>query len=127
MRSLQQGSDIARIAGLLALGTLGLHLVCGGNYGWFRDEMYFLACGRRLAVGALTGIGILNKHSFAFYAVCLLAGVLTEPKLRSRRILLAPAIAALIVLPHAIWQVRNGFPMLELLAAQKWKNAPWTL
>ncbi|MGZ6141981.1 MAG: ArnT family glycosyltransferase [Myxococcales bacterium] len=228
MRSLPQGSDTARIAWLIALGALALHLLCGGNYGWFRDEMYFLACGRHLAwgyvdqppliplisrlsyaisgdrvwlyrlpamlahaatvllagvfawrqgggrfavalacvcvavapidlgqgslltmnvfelllylsvvllaledrwafAGVLTGIGILNKHSFAFYAACLLAGVLTDPKRRSRRILLAAGIAALIVLPHALWQVQNGFPMLELLAAQKWKNAPWTL
>ena len=228
MRSLHQGSDTARVASLFALGALALHLACGGNYGWFRDEMYFLACGRHLAwgyvdqpplialvsrlsfaisglhvglyrlpamlahaatvllaglfvrrrggagfsaavacacvalapvyvaqgglltmnafepllylavvllaiegrwalVGVLTGVGILNKHSFAFYAVCLLAGVLADPKLRSRRILLAAAIAGLIVLPHALWQVQNGFPMVELLSAQKWKNAPWTL
>ncbi|MCA1827935.1 MAG: glycosyltransferase family 39 protein [Myxococcales bacterium] len=228
MRSLQQGSDIRRIYLAIALGALALHLACGSDYGWFRDEMYFLACGRRLAwgyvdqpplialvsrisyaisgqhvwlyrlpaalahaatvvlvglfthrqkggpfavavacvcvalapgevaegglltmnafelplylalvlvvlegrwaaAGVLTGIGILNKHSFALYAVCLLAAVLLDSRLRTRRILLAPLVAAVIVLPHAIWQVRNGFPMLELLAAQKWKNAPWTL
>ena len=224
MRSLHQGSDTARTALLFALGALALHLACGSNYGWFRDEMYFLACGRRLAwgyvdqppsialvsrlsfaisgghvwlyrlpaalahaatvylagrfartkpaamiacacvataplyvgqgslltmnafepllylavvmlalqerwalVGVLTGVGILNKHSFAFYAACLFVGVLSERSLHSRRILLAPLIAALVVLPHAIWQVQHHFPMLELLAAQKWKNAPWTL
>ncbi len=84
-----------------------------------------------LAVGVLTGVGLLNKHSFAFYTGCLLVAVLLSPQRRALFqtpwLAAAVAIAALIVLPHVIWQVRNGFPMLELLAAQTWKNAPWTL
>ncbi|HEY5677903.1 MAG TPA: glycosyltransferase family 39 protein [Myxococcales bacterium] len=218
----------------LALLTVALHLVILGRYGWFRDELYFLACGRRLAwgyvdqpplialvsrtayalsfgsltlyrlpaalahgglvylagrfaerlgggavlaclavafapvyavdghlltmnafepllylaactllllllrggdarlwlgVGALTGLGILNKHSFVLHAGCLLLALLLTPgrrALASRWFAGGVLVAALLVLPHAIWQVRAGFPMLELLAAQKWKNAPWT-
>ena len=226
-----------RAALLVAAGALLLHLACGGNYGWFRDELYFLACGRRLAfgyvdqpplialvsrisfalsgghvalyrlpaalahaaavllvgrlaqklgggtfatvtacvcvavapeyvaegslltmnafepllylalcllvttllrggderlwlaAGALTGVGVLNKHSFLFYAGCLLAGILVTDRrvLRSRWLLGGVLLAALLLLPHAIWQVQHGFPMLELLSAQKWKNAPWSL
>jgi hypothetical protein len=33
-----------------ALAVL-LHLACGGRYGFFRDELYFVACGKRLAWG----------------------------------------------------------------------------
>jgi len=218
----------------LALLTLALHLCILGRYGWFRDELYFLACGRHLAwgyvdqpplialvsrvayalsfgslvlyrlpaavahaglvylagrfagrlgggavlacvavafapiyavdghlltmnafepllylavcalvlqllrggdarlwlgVGALTGLGILNKHSFALHAGCLLLALLLTPQRRalaSRWFAAGVALSALMVLPHAVWQARAGFPMLELLAAQKWKNAPWT-
>ena len=34
-----------------AAAALVAHLACGDRYGVFRDEMYFLACGRRLAWG----------------------------------------------------------------------------
>jgi 4-amino-4-deoxy-L-arabinose transferase-like glycosyltransferase len=219
----------------LAILTVALHLLILARYGWFRDELYFLACGRRLAwgyvdqpplialvsraafaisggsllvyrlpaalahgglvylagrfaerlgggavlacvavafapvyavdghlltmnafepllylavctllllllrggdprlwlgVGALTGLGILNKHSFALHAACLLLALLLTPgrrALASRWFAACMLLVALLLLPHAIWQARAGFPMLELLAAQKWKNAPWTL
>ncbi len=35
----------------LALAALALHLACGDRHGFFRDELYFVACGRRLAWG----------------------------------------------------------------------------
>ena len=34
-----------------AAAALALHLACGNRYGVFRDELYFLACGRHLAWG----------------------------------------------------------------------------
>jgi 4-amino-4-deoxy-L-arabinose transferase-like glycosyltransferase len=34
-----------------ALLALALHLACGGRLGFFRDELYFVSCGRRLALG----------------------------------------------------------------------------
>lgn len=36
---------------VLAGGILALHLTCGGRLGFFRDELYFIACGHRLAWG----------------------------------------------------------------------------
>src|SRR5690349_7542560 len=36
---------------LLSGVTLLLHLLLSGRYGYFRDEMYFLDCGRHLAWG----------------------------------------------------------------------------
>jgi 4-amino-4-deoxy-L-arabinose transferase-like glycosyltransferase len=36
---------------ILAAGVILLHLACGGRYGYFRDELYFAACGKRLAWG----------------------------------------------------------------------------
>jgi hypothetical protein len=36
---------------ILAAAVILLHLACGSRYGYFRDELYFVACGKRLAWG----------------------------------------------------------------------------
>src|SRR5258707_8408704 len=36
---------------LLAGGTLILHLTCLTQYGWFRDELYYVACSHHMAWG----------------------------------------------------------------------------
>jgi 4-amino-4-deoxy-L-arabinose transferase-like glycosyltransferase len=40
-----------RLVGLLAAAKLAVHLVSAGRYGYFRDELYFLDCGRHLDWG----------------------------------------------------------------------------
>lgn len=69
-----------------------------------------------LLLGLLAGLGLLNKHSTAFFALALLAGILLSP---SRRALLTPwpwagaGVALLVSLPNLLWQAANGFPTLE--------------
>jgi hypothetical protein len=90
--------------------------------------------GRRatwLAFGVVCGIGLLNKHSMLVFGAGITAGLLLS---RARRSLATPwpwlgaAIAALIFLPHVVWQVNHGWPTLEFIRnAQREKIAaiPW--
>ncbi|WP_224240485.1 ArnT family glycosyltransferase [Hyalangium gracile] len=84
-----------------------------------------------LGVGALVGVGLLNKHSMGFFAVCLALGLLLTPQrrlMRSRWLVLGGVLATLIVLPHMLWQFQHGWPMFELLRnGQLYKNAPFAL
>ena len=83
-----------------------------------------------LVVGALIGLGLLNKHSMAFFTLALLAGLIVSPQ---RRLLLdkwawlGGLAAVLIALPHVGWQMEHGWPTAELLAnARRYQHQPVT-
>ena len=84
-----------------------------------------------LALGALAGVGLLNKYSMAFFAVCLVLGILLTPArtlLASRWLVLGMLLACALVLPNLLWQHHHGWPMLELLRnGQLYKNTPFQL
>ncbi len=69
-----------------------------------------------LLFGLLAGLGLLNKHSTAFFGVAVFAGLLLSPL---RRHLATPwpwagaGVALLVFLPNLLWQAANGFPTLE--------------
>ncbi len=90
-------------------------LVATGNRRWW------------LLIGIVIGLGLLNKLSAVFLAAGIGGGILFTPQrrhLRQREIWIAAAIAALVVLPHVIWQVTNGWPTLEFIRnAQTYKIA----
>lgn len=72
-----------------------------------------------LAFGALAGLGLLNKHTLLGFGFGLLVGVLLSPArklLWNRWFFLGGALAALIFLPNLLWNIQNGFPILELQA-----------
>lgn len=80
-----------------------------------------------IGVGALAGLGLMNKHSTVFFLLALAAGVLLTPlraELRKAWPWLAVAIALLIFLPNVVWQIAHGFPTLEDLqnVAREGKN-----
>jgi hypothetical protein len=82
-----------RLVGLLAGAKLAVHLVSAGRYGYFRDELYFLDCGRHLAWGYVDCAPLI-----AVYAkiALLLGGSL--PVLRTLAALAGAARVALTML-----------------------------
>lgn len=71
-----------------------------------------------LVFGAIVGVGMMNKISVGFLVFGLLVGLVLT---RQRQLLLSAwfwlggVIAALLFLPHVIWQIANGFPTLEFM------------
>lgn len=83
-----------------------------------------------LVLGAVAGLGLLNKHSLLFFGLGLAAGLLFTS---ARRHLATPwpwlggLLAAALFLPHVLWQVRHGWPTLEFIAnAEANKNVSLT-
>ena len=83
-----------------------------------------------IVFGAVAGVALLNKLLVGVFAVGLVGGLLLGAE---RRQLLRPgiylggALAALLFMPHIIWQVANHWPTLEFMAnAGAEKNAPIT-
>ena len=71
-----------------------------------------------LLLGVIMGLGVLNKVSILWLGAGIFLGLLATPQ---RRLLLtsgpwlAAGVAALLFLPHVIWQFTNDFPLLEFM------------
>jgi hypothetical protein len=71
-----------------------------------------------IALGVVIGLGALTKYSMFMFPAGFCAGLLLS---RQRKQFLTPwpwiagALAALIFLPHVIWEARNGGPSLEFM------------
>ncbi|HEX4955734.1 MAG TPA: glycosyltransferase family 39 protein [Thermoanaerobaculia bacterium] len=86
-----------------------------------------------LAFGAVAGLGLLNKHSMAFFGVALVVGLAATPArraFRERWIWLGGLVAFAIFLPNLIWVASHGFPHFQVLAqvAEDGRNvslSPW--
>ena len=69
------------------------------------------------ALGAVTGVALLDKYMIAFFLVAAGIGLVLT---REQRALLRPApwlaglLALVIVLPNLFWQQSHGWPFLEL-------------
>lgn len=135
------GRFLAQLAALIAPVFLAIHTILSMNV--FEHLLWTLAvytlvilaknaqASRWLVLGVVLGLGLLTKHSMAFFCVALFLGLLSSGQ---RRMLaqggfwFAAGVAFLLVLPHFAWQVQNGFPMWELLRnGQLFKNAPFDL
>jgi hypothetical protein len=68
--------------------------------------------------GVLCGVGLLNKHSTLIYGFGVAAGLLLAPARRyflNKWLWLGGAAAFLIFLPHLVWQINHGWPIVEIL------------
>lgn len=72
-----------------------------------------------LLFGALAGVGLLNKHSMAFFGAAAVVALLATPArraFRERWIWLGGLLALALFLPNLVWEIRHRFPHLEMLA-----------
>jgi hypothetical protein len=104
----------------IAAGVFVLHLLAIDDYGIFRDELYYLACGRRLAwgyvdhppvvavmawVSALFGDSLLAVRALSVLLSCALVFIVAAIVRRLGGRLFAQALAALLVAlaPHFLF------------------------
>ncbi|MCE7002481.1 glycosyltransferase family 39 protein [Kibdelosporangium philippinense] len=73
-----------------------------------------------LAIGVVTGVGLLAKNLIVLLLLSVLVGVLAlgpRDVLRSRHLWIGAALAALIAAPAVVWQVTHGWPAVEMSEA----------
>jgi 4-amino-4-deoxy-L-arabinose transferase-like glycosyltransferase len=126
------GGRLAQVAAALAVALSPLPLFEGTEFqyssfdylwwvliGWFIIRLLKSENPRWwLAIGAAVGIGFMTKYTMGFFVAGILGGMLLT---RARRFFLSlwfwggAALAFLIVLPNASWQVRHDFISLHFL------------
>lgn len=83
-----------------------------------------------LLFGLLIGLGLLNKISILYFGLGFVVAVLLSPHRKiflSKYLWLGGLLAAIIFLPHVLWQIANGWPTLEFMSnAKQYKNADFT-
>jgi 4-amino-4-deoxy-L-arabinose transferase-like glycosyltransferase len=75
-----------------------------------------------LLFGVLVGLGLMNKISILFFGLAFVVSVLLSPYrkvLLNKYLWLGGLLAAIIFLPHIIWQFANNWPTLEFMANAK--------
>jgi len=103
---------IGRLASLLVLAKLALHLAANalGSYGYFRDELYYLACSERLDWGYV-------DHPPLSILLLRLNRLLIGDSLFALRLLPALAGAALVWLTALLARQLGGDERAQALAA----------
>jgi hypothetical protein len=122
-RAAQGLAAVCVALGPVFLGTSGLMGVdTYSMLAWFAAAWVLVRLIKRqeprlwLLFGVVTGLGMLNKVTMAYYGFALVIGLLLTPQrklLFSRWLLLGGAIALIIFSPYIIWEVMHGFPTLE--------------
>ncbi len=76
-----------------------------------------------VAVGAVIGAGLQTSWTMVLLVVCLAAWLAAEPGARHRPgrpwLIAGAVLAAALWLPNLVWQVRNGWPTLDLASPER--------
>jgi hypothetical protein len=109
------------------LSTVSLDLVFWSLASWLVIRMVRSGDTRLwLAVGAVCGIGLLNKDTMAFWAVAAGVGLLCTPQrtlLASRALAAGAAIALVIFAPNLAWEASHHWATLEFLGNLRTNNS----
>jgi 4-amino-4-deoxy-L-arabinose transferase-like glycosyltransferase len=102
----------------MGCAAIALHILNQGN-----ERLWLL-------FGVVAGLGLLNKHSMLLLLFGVFAGLLvtSERKLLANKwVWLASLVALGISLPNLIWEMRHGWPLVEVLEnSARLKNAAVT-
>ncbi len=126
------GRRFAQTAAALAVAIAPVSLAAGGllqyvtfDYLWWVLVALFtirmLRTGNPrywIAIGAVIGLGMMTKYSMLFLVTGLLTGLALTPGrklLNSRWLWSGIAVALLILLPNAVWQIQHHFISLDFL------------
>jgi hypothetical protein len=100
----------SRFVLLLALTDLVLHLAASGGYGFFRDELYYIACGRHLAFGYVDQPPLVAL-------VARLSSLAFGNTLPGFRVFPALALSGLVLLTGCLTRELGGGRFAQALAA----------
>jgi hypothetical protein len=104
----------------VSLGTLVLHAACLTQYGWFRDELYYLSCAKRPAWG------YVDQPPFSIAVLAWVVGVAGE-RLGALRWMAALVGALLPILTGLIARELGGRARAQWVAAAAVAAAPIVL
>ena len=127
------GGPFARFLAGLALAVLPISLALGSVYSMNVFDLLFwailfwivvrlLSGGDErlwLVFGLVAGVGLLNKISVLFLGFGLVVGLVLGRRwdvFRTRWLWIGGALAALVFLPHIVWQHGHDWPTLEFMA-----------
>lgn len=81
--------------------------------------------------GLVAGLGLENKIGMGFFGGCLAVALLLTPQRKyylDKHLWLGGLVAAVLFVPHVLWQIKHGWPTLEFMRnVSEYKNVPVTL
>jgi hypothetical protein len=137
------GSVLVRPSVILGLVTLAIHVAANGGYGFFRDELYFIVCGQRLAWGYVDQpplIPFLSRITRALLGDSLLALRMVPALVMAVTVALtaefarfldggrfAQTLAGLCALGASVFLAYGMLLTTDLLSPLTWLGCSWCL